>query len=209
MSGGGNRMGGQVSDTAILTVALEEDGNILASLMSDGGNTVMGWSPKADTTKFEAPIKGKSFGVKLVHWWGQVHRVDGKTRQGLGGARIGPWGWVVDMAGLPGKGVLAVGRFNSAFDWTDDAWAKESPVENPNAFLRVYSPEFDLVFSTDLPGLVPFEVSRLGPSRFIVVGRAEKGVSPTKDALMPKSPGQTAGYFMVLDCRSEGGSDKK
>jgi hypothetical protein len=209
MSGGGNRMGGQVSDTAILTVALEEDGNILASLMADGGNTVLGWSPKADTSKFEAPIKGKSFGVKLVHWWGQVHRVDAKTREGLGGARIGPWGWVVDMAALPGKYVLAVGRFNGKFDWTPDAWWSESPLENPNAFLRVYSPEFDLAFSTELPGVVPFEITRIGPNRCIMVGRAEKGAAPAKDALVAKAAGATAGYFLIVDWSPDANPEKK
>jgi hypothetical protein len=202
-------MCGQVSDTAILTVALEEDGNILASLMADGGNTVLGWSPKADATKFEAPIKGKSFGVKLVHWWGQVHRVDAKTREGLGGARIGPWGWVVDMAALPGKNVLAVGRFNGKFDWTPDAWCSESPLENPNAFLRVYSPEFDLTFSTELPGVVPFEIARIGPSRCILVGRAEKGAAPAKDALVAKAAGVTAGYFLIVDWSPNANSEKK
>ncbi|MBM4019072.1 MAG: hypothetical protein FJ288_12215 [Planctomycetes bacterium] len=203
MSGGGNRMGGTVSDTALLTVVPDDDGNLLTSLMADGGNTVMGWSPKADmSTRFEVPIKGKGFGVKLVHWWGQVHRVDSKARTGLGGARIGPWGWVVDMAALPGRNVLAVGRFNGKFDFTDDAWAKESPIDNPNAFLRVFSPEFDLMFSTEIPGLVPFEITRLSPTRVILVGRAEKGAAPAKDAIQAKSPGQTDGYFMVLDWKA-------
>jgi len=198
MSGGGNRMGGQVSDTAVLTVVPEDDGNLLTALLADGGNTVMGWSPKADGSKFETPTRGKGFGVKLVHWWGQVHRVDGKTLSGLGAARIGPWGWVVDMASMPGRNVVAVGRFNDKFDFTDDAWWRESTVENPNAFLRVFSPEFDLLFSTEIPGLVPFEISRLGPTRIILVGRSEKGASPVKDALFAKSAGQTGGYFMIL-----------
>jgi hypothetical protein len=48
-------------------------------------------------------------------------------------------------------------------------------------------------------GLVPFELSRIGPDRYILVGRAEQGVSPTKDALFGKSPGKTDGYLMILD----------
>lgn len=199
MSGGGNRMGGTVSDTAVVTLALEEDGNVLSSLIADGGNTVIGWSPKGDGSRFEASIKGQQFGVKLVHFWGQVHRLDGKTRQGLGGARVGPWGWVTDLASLPGKSVLAVGRYNGNFDWTADAWWKESAIENPNAFLRVYSPEFDLQFSTALPGVVPFVVSRISDNRYIIVGRAEQGVAPVKDALVPKSPGKSDGYFMIVE----------
>jgi len=199
MSGGGNRMGGTVADTAMLTVTPEDDGNLLVALLADGGNSVMGWSPLADTSRFEAPIKGKGFTVKLVHWWGQVHRVDGKTRHGLGGARIGPWGWVVDIASLPGNQVMAVGRCNGPFEVTDDAWSKESPAENPIAFLRLYSAGFDLQFSTLIPGIVPFEIAKIGPNRYAIAARAEQPGAPIKDALLDKSPGKTDGYLLILD----------
>jgi hypothetical protein len=203
LSGGGNRLGGMVSDTAVVTLALEEDGNILSSLIADGGNTVMGWSPKGDGSKFGAPIKGQQFGVKLVHFWNQVHRVDGKTLEGLGGARHGPWAWASDLASLPGKSVLAVGRYNGKFGWTDDAWWKDSSIENPNAFLRLYSPDFDLQFSTALPGVVPFALNRIRATRYILVGRAEQGIAPVKDALIAKSPGKSDGYFLILDWKPE------
>ena len=199
MSGGGNRMGGTVADTAVATLALEDDGNLLTSLFADGGNTVLGWSPRADGSRFEGAIRGKEFGVKLVHWWGQIQRVDVATRQGLAGARVGPWGWTVDLASMPGKNVLAVGKYNDVFEWTADAWHKGSPIANPNAFLRCYSSDLDLLFSTSIPGLVPFELSRIGPDRYILVGRAEEGISPTKDALFGKSPGKTNGYLIILD----------
>ncbi len=199
MSGGGNRMGGTVADTAMLTVAPEADGNLLVALLADGGNTVMGMSPLADGSRFEVPIKGKGFTVKLVHWWGQVHRVDGKTRHGLGGARIGPWGWAVDMASLPGGQAMALGRCNGPFEVTDDAWAKESPAENPIAFLRVYSPDFDLAFSTLIPGIVPFEVAKIAPNRYAITARAEQPGPPIKDALFDKSPGKSDGYLLILD----------
>ena len=204
MSGGGNRMGGQVADTAVTSLALDEDGNILSSLLSDGGNSVMEWSPKAERhgAPFEVKTKGGGFGVKLVHWWGQVHRVDVKSREGLGGARIGGWAWAHDLASLPGNSVLALGRYNSKFAFTDDAWAKESAIENPNAFVRVYSPSFDLQFSSSLPGVVPFEVARVGANRYVLVGRAEQTVALTRDALYPKSKGKTDGYLMVLDWKA-------
>ena len=98
MSGGDNRMGGTVADTAMLTVAPEGNGNLLVALLADGGNSVMGFSPRGDGSRFETPVKGKGFTVKLVHWWGQVHRVDAAAGRGLGGAHVGPWGWVVDLA---------------------------------------------------------------------------------------------------------------
>ena len=199
MSGGGNRMGGTVADTAMLTVTPEADGNLLVALLADGGNTVMGHSPLADGSRFEVPIKGKGFTVKLVHWWGQVHRVDGKTRHGLGGARIGPWGWVVDLASLPDSQVMALGRCNGPFEVTDDAWSKESPAENPIAFLRLYSPDFDLRFSTLIPGIVPFEAAEIAPNRYAITARAEQAGAPLKDALLDKSPGKTDGYLMILD----------
>lgn len=202
MSGGGNRMGGQVADTACVSVAIDEDGNLLTSLLADGGNSVMEWSPKAGRLgeKFETKTKGGGFPVKLVHWWGQIHRVDGKTREGLGGARIGAWGWGADVASLPGNSVLAFGRYNWKFDFTPDAWWKDSPIENPNAFLRVYSPTFDLQFSTALPGVVPFEVCRAGPNRYVLVGRTEGGVSPVQEALFPRTVGKTSGYLLIVDC---------
>lgn len=151
------------------------------------------WAP------FEAKTKGGGFPVHLVHWWGQIHRVDARTRTGLGGARIGAWGWAADVASLPGNSVLAFGRYNWKFDFTPDAWWKDSPVENPNAFLRVYSPGFGLEYSTALPGVVPFEMCRVGANRYVLVGRAEGGVSPVKDALYPEPSGKTAGYLLVLD----------
>lgn len=199
MSGGGNRMGGTVADTALTTVAPEDDGNLLVALLADGGNTVMGMSPLADGSRFEVPIKGKGFTVKLVHWWGQVHRVDGKTRCGLGGARIGPWGWAVDLAPLPGGQAMALGRCNGPFEVTDDAWAKESAAENPIAFLRVYSPDFDLRFGTLIPGIVPFEMARIAPNRYAITARAEQPGAPLKNALLDKSPGKSDGYLLILD----------
>lgn len=204
-SGGGNRLGGQVADTACVSLAVDEDGNVLSSLLADGGNSVMEWSPKAERLgeSFEVKTRGGGFGVKLVHWWGQIHRFDSKTRQGLGGARIGPWGWAHDIASLPDNSVMAFGRYNWKFDFTPDAWCRESPVENPNAFLRVYSPTFDLEFSTALPGVVPFEICRVGTTRYVLVGRAEQGVSPVKNALFPKSPGKTSGYLLIVDWKGE------
>jgi hypothetical protein len=188
MSGGGNRMGGQVADTACVSLAIDNDGNLITSLLADGGNSVMEWSPKAEGfgVASEVKAKGGGFGVKLVHWWGQIQRVDAQTKQALGRAKVGPWGWAHDVAALPDNGVLAFGRYNSKFDLTPDAWWKESPVENPIAFIRAYSSDFDLKFSTAVPGVVPFEISRAGGNRYILVGRAVAGAAPTTDVALMK-----------------------
>ena len=204
MSGPDARMNGNVADTAVVTLALEDNGNILTSLLADGGNSVMGWGPRGhEGVKMTAPIKGDNFGVKLVHWWGQVQRVDGKTREGLGGARIGPWGWVNDMAPLPGGQVLAVGRCNGDFKCTPDAWCGKVAVDNPIAFVRVFAPEWDLLFSTVVPGLVPFELSRLGANRVILVGRADKEGAPMKDALYGKPLGKSDGYLLIVEAKGQ------
>lgn len=203
MSGGGNRMGGQVADTACVSLALDNDGNLITSLLADGGNTVMEWSPKAEAFGVASEVKarGGGFGVKLVHWWGQIQRVDVGTREALGRAKVGPWGWAHDVAALADNGVLAFGRFNWKFDLTPDAWWQPGELENPIAFLRVYSPEMDVKFSTAVPGVVPFEICRAG-DRYVLVGRAEQGAAPaTAGALVPKSPGKTDGFLMILDCK--------
>ncbi len=200
LSGGGNRMGGQVSDTAVVTVAPADDGTVLAGLIADGGNTVMEWGPRGgEGVRMREPLRGKNFIVKLVHFWGQIHRLDDETREGKGGARIGPWAWVVDMATTPRSSVLAVGRYNADFEWTDDAWFRASPLSNPNAFLRLYSPAFELQFSTAVPGVVPFEITPIGGGRFVVVGRAASGVAPIKNALTPRPAGNEDGYIMIVE----------
>ena len=198
MSGGDHRMGGTVADTALLTVTPAADGTVLTSLLSDGGNTVMGQSPLADGTRFEGPIK-EQVGVKLVHWWGRLHRIDGETRKGLAGTSVGPWAWAVDLADFGPSGVAAAGRYNGSFDFSADAWNSTSPVENPNMFLRLYSPGFDRAWSTSVPGVVPFEMIRTAQNRAVIVGRAEGGVSPTHEAIAAKSDGGTDGYFLVFD----------
>jgi hypothetical protein len=203
MSGGGNRMGGQVSDTAVVSVAVEDAGTVLACLLADGGNCVMEWNPKADGSPFPVKPKGDGFGVKLVHFWGQIHRIDPKTSEGLARARIGPWAWVTDLAAMPGGGAVAVGRQNHTFKWTDDAWWTDSPLENPNGFLRVFGPDLDLEFSTNLPGVVPFELTRIGPRRYILVGRAEQAAAAVKSPLVAKPGGETDGWFVIVDLASK------
>lgn len=208
LSGRGNRLGGQVSDTAVVAIAPEEDGTVLAALIADGGNSVMEWSPKADGSPFGPKPRGPDFGVKLVHFWGQVHRLDPNTKEGLARARVGPWAWVSDIAAAPGKHCVATGRWNLEFGWSADAWDKGSPVENPNGFLRVYSPDLEAVFTTSLPGVRPFELVRVSATRFVVVGEAHGGAAPVKDAPLRKAPGRRAGWYMVFDWKRPPGGPR-
>lgn len=211
MSGADNRMNGTVADTAIPTLAIDGDGNLLTSLFADGGNTVIGWSPKAELgRRFEGPVKGNAPGIKLVHWWGTIQRVSTQTREGMGGARLasnnkgvaGP-AWAVDLASMPGNQVLAVGRCNFEFPWTEDAWHRGDPEENPTGFVRVYSADFELLFSTALPGVIPFEIVPLAKDRFLIVGQAKNPTAPAVNALVGKSCGKADGFFCLVQSISK------
>lgn len=205
LSGADNRMNGTVADTAISTVAFDGNGNLLVGLFADGGNTVMGWSPQAQLgRRFEGPLKN-NVGVKLVHWWGMVHRVHAHTGEGLGGVRLASRGagaagpaWVVDLASLPDNRVLALGRCNLDFPWSTNAWSRATVDDNPVAFLRVYSREFDVLVSTALPGVVPFEIVPLPDHRFLITGQAKHPTAPVKNALVGQPCGKADGFFCVV-----------
>jgi hypothetical protein len=129
-------MGGTVADTAVWSLNLDENGDVLVALGADGGNSVIGLSPQGQLGKrFEGEITGGHLGIKLVHFWGMLHRFDAETRVGLGGTRYasrspdgpaGP-GWVIDVGSLPGNEVIALGRHNFKLAFTDDAWCENDP----------------------------------------------------------------------------------
>jgi len=202
MSGGGNRMGGTVADTALLSVAVEDNGNLLTCLISDGGNCVMGWGPLGKEGKRMAgPVIGPGLGGSPAHFWGQAHRVDGKTFEGLGGAKSGPYAWAIDVAGLPKKHFLALGRWNAPLPWTPNAWWVNGAQPNPNAFLRVVGPDYNTVFWTAVPGVRPYELVPIGGDRYILVGFADKGTAPMKESLVPKAPGGEDAFFAIVKWR--------
>jgi len=208
MSGNDHRMLGTVADTALASFACDYDDNIVTALYADGGNSVIGWSPRAELgLKFEGRVQNQSQGIKLVHWWGAVQRLDGKSREGLGGATFasrmkngpaGP-GFPVDLANLPGCQTLVVGRCNLEFPWTENAWHKGDPEENPTAFLRVYGPDFRLLFSTALSGVIPFEIVPLSRNRYLIVGQARHDTAPTQGTMASQFHGQSDGYYMLVE----------
>jgi hypothetical protein len=203
MSGPDHRMNGNVADTALATVAVDDENNLLTALYSDGGNNHMGWGARAaeGIKTWVTPPKGGGFSGGLVHFNGYVHRIDGKTRDGLAAARTGHCGWTTDLAPLSGSNVLAVGRYNYSFQFTSGAWFTNSPVLNPNAYLRVYSPDFDLQFSTALPGVFPFELARIASNTYVLVGQALPEAGPIQDALITKAAGKRNGYLLVMQWR--------
>jgi hypothetical protein len=153
-------------------------------------------------------VIGPGLGGSPAHFWGHAHRIDGKTMEGLGGAKSGPWGWTTDVAGLPEKHFLALGRYNAPLPWSANAWWIKGALDNPNAFLRVVAPDFNTVFWTALPGVRPYEVTPIGDGRYLVAGFAAKGTAPMKESLMPKAPGGEDAFFVILKWRSEKAAEK-
>jgi len=99
--------------------------------------------------------------------------------------------------------VLAVGRCNFEFPWTENAWHRGDPEENPTGFVRVYSADFELLFSTAIPGVIPFEVVPLSKDRFLIVGQAKNSTAPTENALVGKSCGKADGFFCLVQSTSK------
>jgi hypothetical protein len=196
-------IGGAVADTAVLSVAVEEDGNLLTSLIADGGNSVMGWGPLGRQGKrMTGPVIGPGLGGSPAHFWGHAHRVDGKSLEGLGGARSGPYAWAVDVAGLPDKHFLALGRWNAPLPWTPNAWWTHGAQPNPNAFLRVVAPDYHTVFWTAIPDVRPYELMPIGGDRCIMVGFASGDAAPMKKSLVPKALGGEDAFFAIVKWRS-------
>jgi len=206
MSGGGNRMGGMVADTAVISIRPDGAENLLASLKADGGNSPIGLSPKADHSQPAEKMKGFMPHIaNVVHHWGVLSRFDPKTLARLAGAKMasnmdgsaGP-AWVKDMAPLADGFVLAAGRYNFKLDHTPDAWTQHDTGTEPSGFLRVYRPNLELEFSTAVPGLVPFEVAPISDSKMLVVGRVHTGQTVVKDAMSPEFGGASDGYLMLV-----------
>ena len=209
MSGGGNRMGGQVADSAVITVLPLDDGNILASLKADGGNSVIRGSPLAvRNDPADGPLKGRMPHIaNVVHHWGVAVTLDGRTRRRLGGTLYGSRmdgsagpAWAVDLAAGPDGQILAWGRYNFTLDWTDDAWAATDTGTTTSAFVRTYTRDWDMTFSTAVPGILPFEAISLPDQRVLLVGQTQnEGLTPElKESLLLKSPGGRDGFFMIL-----------
>lgn len=196
MSGGGNRMGGLVADTAVLSVAVEHDGDLLTCLISDGGNTWMWNGPLGK--KMLGPVLGPSHGKGVHHFWGQVHRVDGKTFEGLGGGQTGRFAWSVDVAGLPGKRMMSLGRWHSVMPWTPDAWWTNAVNPNPNAFVRVQDSAFKTEFWTSIPGVRPFQLTPISGDRYIIIGMADGQTAPSTNSWATTSPGGEDGFFAMM-----------
>ncbi len=229
MSGKGDRMGGQVSDACVRSVAFDARGHVLAALAGDGGNNILRWDPR-DYTRPAPNLRGRvtSFHGRVL-FWGGVVRLHRESQEVLGGNHIGGYArgegrrggfraaWAKDIAPLPGGRVLAIGRNTRGFETTQDAWHRDTE----GGFVRAYSPKFDLEFSTSLPDVDPATVAVRG-SRAAMVGTAralparhgrqrppaagdeesERLRTPVESPALPAPDDARDGYLMVLDFAS-------
>ena len=167
LSGDDYRLNGLVSDAGVSSVALDDDGNLLVTTIGDGGNSVLRQDP-LDWRQPARGLKGMVSGFKgRLLFWGTAVRLDQQTGALVNGNHIAGnvpgkgtiAAWGIDAVALPGGRMLVVGRHFDGFRFTPDAWQTN---ESAGAFLRVYSPAFDVQFSTSVPGLIPFGVARHG-----------------------------------------------
>jgi len=203
MGGRENRMGGLVSDSAIRSMAVDAQGDLLVSGISDGGNTVL----KRDPRDYEKPapnMRGGFAGMKgRVLYVGHVMRLDARTRELLAGHGFGSYGqrgyvptWAVDLCGLPGRRVLAVGRHGQNHRASPDAWFQTE--SDQGMFLKVLDEDLAGDFCVNVPDAIPYAAA-CRDQRCVIVGMAETGKTPTKRALFGKHHGGLDAYLMVAD----------
>ncbi|MEI7766777.1 MAG: hypothetical protein WCJ97_04985 [Phycisphaerae bacterium] len=208
---GGGRLNGLVSDSAIMSVALDPDGQVLITSGGDGGNSVLSKDPR-DYNK-PASLRGGVWGFRgRTLFWGTVARLDATSRGLQGGEHIAGFNqsqlspaWGTDIVGLPHGQVLAVGRNQSGFDTSKDAW-----YSGPGAWLRLYKPNFETRFATSIPQ-TNFVMAERYQDRVVVIGMSGQNQLPRKrdrvvQTEMPplvrpvqnKLSGTTDGYLMLL-----------
>jgi hypothetical protein len=102
----------------------------------------------------------------------------------------------VDVAALPGRRVLAVGRHNLNYPDTPDAWFHLA--SDKGMFLKVLTNDFAQQFSVNIPDAIPYAAARRG-ARCVVAGIATSDKTPVQRALFPKYAGGMDGYLLVAD----------
>ena len=200
-TGSGGRMGGLVSDSVVRSIAFDEQGRLVVALNSDGGNNIAARQPN-DYTKESPKLKGDTpWGLRgRTLFIGNVQRLDLSQEARLAGAFIhgrsngtAKAAWPIDLAALPGGDVFVVGRYTRGFSFKH-AWHKAS---RPGSFLRVYTPQFDLKFSTGLEGADLRTVHRRGDD-LVVSGSTQARQTLGNSTLKAHQGGSTDGYVVLL-----------
>ena len=204
MSGGGERLGGLVSDAAVRSVAFDADGNLLISGIGDGGNSVLRQDPR-DYTRPAPALKGgvHSFPGRVL-FWGMVGRIDSRSGELLGGTHFNAWRatprgqrlaevWATDLGPWPDGAVLTIGRQTQGFATTDNAWS----TGDRGAFVRLYGRDFSTRFSANIPGAALMDLAVHGRSA-AAVGWIESDTPLSKAAPLTPGGGRHA-YLMILE----------
>ncbi len=203
MSGGGNRLGGLVSDASLRSVAVDDEGNVLAAGAGDGGNNILLRDPLDYTKRVgrealygsAAAMKGRTlFMGTVVRLRGENGAlVRGEILSSYHNGRYEPT-WAIDLAGMRGGGMVAVGRHCRAFRVTDDAW--HQPGEW-GGFVRVYDRTHRATFITSLPDVDPHGIARRG-DRYVMVGASRSAEAPTTEK-GETFAGGTDAWLLVMD----------
>jgi hypothetical protein len=220
------RMGGQVSDSAIRSVAIDEKGHWLVAGIADGGNTMLRRDPR-DLRRRVDGLRGEvhSFQGRTL-FWGLVARLDGRSQELMGGHLICGWrgralaaAWPTDLAPAPAGGAVVIGRHTRGFKVTADAWfdpvpgsargkglttpagerpKQAGPAPMRHGFVRVYDPAMGVRFSASIPHTALETLCRRG-GRYAAVGRAWSASAPQRGGAAGSPSGQSDGYFLVME----------
>jgi hypothetical protein len=178
---------------------------LLGQALSDGGNTVWTASPTDYAKPSQTRLNGswtKVLGAE--RYKGAVLRMN-DAREMTGGAYLGTHvktspggktGWAVDVCGLSGKRVLALGRHTFPYATTADAWVTDE--SGPGGFIRVWDEHFNDQFITNLPDTIPYALARNG-TRVAVVGAALSEKALVKNAAFPAHGGMLDAYLLVAE----------
>ena len=176
MSGGKDRMNGQVSDAAVRSVHVGHDGQLLLTTIGDGGNSVLRFDPR-DYTQPASKMRGSvhSFRGRML-FWGTVARVDPDSRELTGGDHVSGFAspdgratltaaWSTALVPLGDAHLLGIGRQTTGFRFTDKAWDSS----DSGGFLRLFDSEFRLLLSTGVKQANLRDVAAMG-RRAVIVG---------------------------------------
>ncbi|MFP4106032.1 MAG: hypothetical protein ACLFVU_08070 [Phycisphaerae bacterium] len=205
MGGAGDRMGGVVSDTAVRSVNVDGEDNVLYAAIADGGNSPMRYDiPTSKKQLSKDVLRGSvwAFRGRLL-FWGTVARIDGKTRKMQAGNSIAGLthdgrprtqaAWAMDIGPWTDGQVLTIGRHTRGFKFTENAWAKS----DWGSFVRVYGKGFPLEFSTSVPD-ADLRVMDVRDGRAVIVGKAKSSEAPTRNPLQKSPAGKWDGYLLVV-----------
>ncbi len=210
MSGGGDRLNGDVADSAILSVAPDGADGWFFCGVSDGGNTILRRDP-LDFTRAAAALKGQGPIARQGRclFYGLVGRLEGDSGQlrhglrlnSMDGARGSQPDWAEDIAALPDGGAVAVGRAGAGFQPSDRGESGTSPRlhPTPQGFLRRFDAEMNELWRTRWPETDPRWIAVRG-ARVAVVGSAfGSGAPASPNALQPEAAGGEDGWLTILE----------